>query len=155
MIEAMAATTRASLLRIPQPRGVAARRPMSRKSRDQTAQRAEQLFNEGVIFATAKNYLCDWVKGTRALQERPPRFSFSCHRWQTLGEEEMPVPASCPNLPTEAKGQRRLQARVCCVSCHQRAAEHATHRFESWDWEATGCLVSQKNALRSVLLLPS
>ena len=146
VIEAMASRTRADLLRIPQPRGVVARRPMARRSREQTAQRAEHLHKDGVISTTAKNYLCEWVRGTQALQERPKRYTFLCHRWQISSDQEVPVPLSCPRLPAEPRGGRRLQVFInCCFCCVFHAvAKQTGHRFESWGWQAPVCPLRQK-----------
>ena len=67
-------------MRIAQPKGVVARRPGAEEVKRKVARRAESLHLSGVLRAAAKDYLVGWALGTRALEPRPPKYSYLEHR---------------------------------------------------------------------------
>lgn len=110
VVELMSAGARHHCLRIPQPRGVAPRRTMSRATRNKVAERAVSLGAQNVISQKATAYLRDWVQGARIQKPRPDRYAFLSSRWQVLQGALPPSEVAIPPLPLEPSGRRLLKA---------------------------------------------
>lgn len=107
VVEVLAHSNAHRLSRIPQPRGTAVRRVIGRSTRDKVAKAAESAFAASVISNAARDYLCQWIQGTRVRQPRPQIYTFLLHRWsaQAARAPEDPVPPLAP----EPSGHRRVQ----------------------------------------------
>ena len=106
--EVLPAKSLGLLTRIAQPRGVAPRRGLNKKTRDQIAHQAEKLHEAHAISQAARDYLVKWSNGSLAKAPRPATYSFLQHRWADCRH---PLHALNPPIPHEPRGQKRLQAR--------------------------------------------
>lgn len=75
-----------------QPKGVAARRPLSKATVDSINSYVPSLSQQGFVSPDAADYLLKYARGAVEHERRPEGYRFLCHRWRRLPVADQPPP---------------------------------------------------------------